>query len=48
MGADVRSVDARAERPVAAAADEEPVGQSSRSITAAIAIPNPTHIDAMP
>jgi hypothetical protein len=37
----------RIERSVAAAADQEPVRQS-RSITAAIAIPNPMHIEAMP
>ncbi len=40
-------IDLGVEGPVAAAADEQPARQS-RSITPAIAMPKPTHIDAMP
>jgi hypothetical protein len=40
-------IDMRIERPLAAPAHEEPVRQS-RSMIPAIAIPKPTHIEAMP
>ena len=43
----LRRANGRAERLFAAAADEQPVRQS-RSTMPAIAIPNPTHIVAIP
>src|SRR5438034_1910850 len=47
MRGDALLVDPRVERPVAAAANEQPARQS-RSMMPATAIPKPTHIDAMP
>ena len=47
VGADLVGVDARRQRPVAAAADQEPVRQT-RSTTAAIAWPKPMHMLATP
>ena len=36
------------QRPVAAAADEQPAIRQTRSITAAIAWPKPMHMQAIP
>jgi hypothetical protein len=47
MRSEAAWIDLRFERPVAAAPDEEPARQI-RSITAAIAWPNPMHIVATP
>ena len=45
--ADLPRIDVRGERPLAAPANEEPARQM-RSITPAIAMPKPTHMQPMP